>query len=144
MHAMYLYYRTQVRDLCNLVSNMFCKECLSSIDDEECCKMHYELWIAEFREPIIVWMLLAPSGYAWRFAWFNASLLFLCMNMLLCIAVSCKGQCICIGLLCLRMLHNLNLTLGGNLFINCWLCSLVSCSFKYAFVVHACSMKWST
>ena len=73
--------------------NMFCKECLSSIDDEECSKMQYALWIAEFREPIDVWMLLAPSGYAWRFAWFNANNLPSTI-VLFSIAVSCKGQCV--------------------------------------------------
>ena len=76
---------------------MLCKECFSSIDDEECCKMHYELWIAEFREPISFWMLRAPLGYAWRFAWFNAKH-FLCIDVLDCVAVSCKGQCVCIVL----------------------------------------------
>ena len=126
MHAVCFYYIILVTNLNTMILNMFCKECLSSIDDEECCKMHYELWIAEFREPISFWMLLAPSGYAWRFAWFNANL-FLCVHMHFCIAVSCKGQCMCIGPLCLRMLHNLNLTMWGNLFINCWLCSSMFC-----------------
>ena len=93
--------------------NMFCKECLSSIDDEECCKMHYELWIAEFREPISFWMLLAPLGYAWRFAWFNAKH-FLCIDVLDCIAVSCKGQCVCIVPLCLQLLCNLNMVCGAT------------------------------
>ena len=72
---------------------MFCKECLSSIDDEECSEMHYALWIAEFREPIDVWMLFAPLGYAWRFAWFNANNLPSTI-VLFSIAVSCKGQCV--------------------------------------------------
>ena len=78
--------------------NMFCKECLSSIDDEECSKMHYALWIAEFREPIDVWMLLAPLGYAWRFAWFNTNTL-PSVRMLFSIAVRCQGlMCVALGL----------------------------------------------
>ena len=124
------------RNMCNLNSNMFCKEYLSSIDDEECCKMHYELWIAEFREPICVWMLLAPLGYAWRLAWFNANIV-LRANLHVCTAVSCKGQCICIVLVCLRMLHNLDLKLRVNLLINSGLCSLmcvITCKLVYIHV----------
>ena len=53
----------------------FGNECLSSNDDEECSEMWYALWIAKFREPIDVWTLVVPLGYAWRCVWFNVNLL---------------------------------------------------------------------
>jgi len=100
---------------------MFCKECISSINDEECSKMHYALWIAEFRELTDVWMLLVPLGYSWRCAWFNANCLPYAI-MLLSIAVNSRGQCVCIEPGCCAAVCNLNMfSWGQTCFVICWL-----------------------
>ena len=123
--------------------NMFCKECLSSIDDEECSKMHYALWIARFREPIDVWMLFAPSGYAWRFAWFNANNI-PSVVVLLSIAVSFKGSmCVALDLCACRCVATWTWLIGLDpFFIIRWLLLHIICLLQqcWTLMMH---LAWS-